>query len=46
MGMDMVMGLPTTNEGYHAKLVVVEYLTKFAWAIPLITKSAEEIVKH
>jgi hypothetical protein len=46
MGMDIVMGLPTTNEGYHAILVVVEYLTKFAWAFPLKTKSAEEIVKH
>ena len=46
MGMDIVMGLPTTHDGYHAILVVVEYLTKFAWAFPLKTKSAEEIVKH
>jgi hypothetical protein len=35
MGMDIVMGLPTTNEGYHAILVVVENLTKFTWAFPL-----------
>jgi hypothetical protein len=46
MGMDIEMGLPVTIEGYHAILVLIEYLTKFAWAFPLKTKSAEEFVKH
>ncbi len=45
-GIDVIMGLHTTNDGYHAILTVVEYLTKFAWAFPLKTKSADEITKH
>jgi hypothetical protein len=45
-GIDITGGLPVTDEGFHAVLTVVEYLTKFAWAFPLKTKSADEIVKH
>jgi hypothetical protein len=43
---DIVGGLPLTDEGYSSMLVVVEYLTKFAWAFPLRTKSAPEITAH
>ena len=46
MGIDITSGFPLTKEGYHAVLTVVEYLTKFAWAFPLKTKSSEEIFKH
>ena len=46
MGIDLTGGFPFTKEGYHAVLTVVEYLTKFAWASLLKTKSAEEIFKH
>ena len=45
-GIDIVNGLPLTDEGYCSMLVVVEYLTKFAWAFPLKTKSAAEIAAH
>ena len=45
-GIDIVNGLPLTDEGYCSMLVVVEYLTKFAWAFPLRTKSAAEIAAH
>jgi len=45
-GIDIVGGLPLTDEGYSSMLVVVEYLTKFAWAFPLKTKSAPEIAAH
>ncbi len=46
LSMDVVSGLPRTAEGYHAIFVIVEYLTKFAWAFPLKHKSAEEIATH
>ena len=45
-GIDIVGGLALTDEGYCSILVVVEYLTKFAWAFPLKTKSASEIAAH
>ena len=45
-GIDVVNGLPLSEHGYSSILVVVEYLTKFAWAFPLKHKSAQEIAQH
>ena len=46
LGIDCITGLPMSKNGYSVMLVVVEYLTKFAWAFPMKTKSADEIGKH
>jgi hypothetical protein len=43
IGIDLVFGLPETNEGYHGIMVVTEYLSKYPYAVPIKSKSAEEI---
>lgn len=46
IGIDLVSGLPFSKEGFSSILVIVEYLSKFAWAFPIKTKSAEEITSN
>ena len=46
LGIDCITGFPMSKNGYSILLVIVEYLTKFAWAFPMKTKSADEIGKH
>ena len=46
VGLDLVLGLPETNEGYNGILVITEYLSKFPYAVAIKSKSAEEISKH
>lgn len=43
IGIDLVFGLPETEEGYKGIFVVTEYLSKFAYARPIKSKTAEEI---
>jgi len=43
IGIDCVFGLPTTTDGYKGILVITEYLTKYPYAVPIRSKSAEEI---
>jgi hypothetical protein len=46
IGIDLINGLPESAEGFQIILVIIEYVTKFAWAIPLKTKAADEIAQH
>ena len=43
IGIDLQCGFPTTSEGYKGVLVIVEYLSKYPWAVPIKSKSAKEI---
>ena len=45
IGIDLVFGLPVTEEGYKGILVITEYLTKFPCAYPIKSKQAEEIAE-
>ena len=40
VGIDLVLGLPLTDDGYNGVLVITEYLSKFAYAVPIKSKSA------
>jgi hypothetical protein len=42
VSLDFVFGLPQTTEGYCGILVIIEYLTKYAMAFPMKTKTASE----
>ena len=44
--MDLVFGFPTTKEGFKGMLVIVIYTTKYPWAVPIKSKTAEEIAWH
>lgn len=44
-GMDLIFGLPTTDEGYTGIIVITEYVTKFPYAAPIKTKSSTEIAE-
>ena len=46
IGIDLVFGLPLTEDGYHGCLIITEYLTKYPWAVPIKSKTAIEIAKH
>ena len=46
IGVDLTFGLTETKEGYCGLLVIVEYVTKFQWAIPIKSKCADEISDH
>ena len=46
VGIDLVGGVPTTTEGYTGILVITEYLTKYPYAVPIRTKTAEEIARE
>ena len=43
IGIDLVLGLPVTEDGYLGLLVITEYLTKFPYVVPIRTKEATEI---
>jgi len=43
IGMDLVVGLPTTSEGFNGILVITEYLSKYPCAYPIKSKTAVEI---
>ena len=43
IGIDLVFGLPVTTDGYKGILVITEYLTKFPYAVPIRSKTADEI---
>jgi hypothetical protein len=46
IGMDLLLGLKETNEGYIGILVITEYLSKYPYAVPITSKSAEEIARR
>lgn len=46
VGIDLVLGLPNTDEGYNGIVVITEYLTKYPYAAPITSKTAEETAKH
>ena len=46
IGIDLVLGLPETEDGFKGILVVTEYLTKFPYAVPIKSKTSEEIASH
>jgi len=46
IGIDLESGLPVSKEGFSSILVIVEFLSKFAWAFPIKTKSVEEITSN
>ena len=46
IGIDLVFGLPETEDGYTGILVIVEYLSKFPYAVPIRSKTAEEIAER
>jgi hypothetical protein len=43
---DLVFGLPLTEDGYHEILIITEYLTKYPWAVSTKSKTAIEIALH
>ena len=45
IGMDLVFGLPETEDGFVGMLVITEYLSKFVWVTPIKSKTAIEIAK-
>ena len=46
IGIDMVTGLPKTEEGYVNVLYVIDYFTKWVEMLPCRTKSGHEIAYH
>ena len=46
IGIDLILGLPETDEGYKGIMVITEYLTKYPYAVPIKSKSAEEIAEQ
>ena len=46
IGIDLAFGLPITNEGFNGVIVIIEYLSKYPYAMPIKTKTAEEISEH
>lgn len=46
IGIDLVLGLPMTEEGYIGILVITEYLTKFPFAVPIKSKNSMEIAER
>jgi len=45
VGMDLVFGLPETSSGYKGILVITEYLSKYPYAVPIRSKTAEEMAE-
>jgi hypothetical protein len=43
VGMDLFCGLPESNTGYQNILVMTDYVTKYVVAVPLFSKTAEEV---
>lgn len=46
IGIDLVFGLPETEEGYKGIMVITEYITKFLYAVPIKTKTANEVARN
>ena len=46
IGIDLVFGLPETNENYRGILVITEYVSKYPYAVPIRSKTAEEVAQH
>jgi hypothetical protein len=46
IGIDLIFGMKETDEGFCGILVITEYLTKYPYAKPIKSKSAEEIAQH
>jgi hypothetical protein len=46
IGIDLVLGLPLTEEGHNGILVITEYLSKYPYAVAIKSKSAKEIARH
>ena len=46
IGMDLVLGLPTTARGNLGVLVITEYLTKWVCIYPIVSKEAVGISRH
>ena len=42
IGIDLVLGLPVTEEKFLGILVITEYLTKFPYVVPIRSKEANE----
>ena len=40
IGIDLAFGQPMTEEGYHGVLVIIEYLSKYPYAVPIKSKTA------
>ena len=45
IGIDLILGLPITNEKYNGILVITEYLSKYPYAVPIKSKNAQEIAE-
>ena len=45
-GIDLVFGLPKTKENFIGILVITEYLSKYPYAVPIRSKTAEECAGH
>ena len=43
IGIDLVFGMPTTADGYRGILVITEYLSKYPYAVPIKSKTAQEV---
>ncbi|MFM7683964.1 MAG: RNase H-like domain-containing protein [Bacteroidota bacterium] len=46
IGMDLIFGLPKTTEGFCGILVIIEYLTKYPYAVPIKSKESKEIARN
>ena len=46
IGVDLVFGLPMTNEGYIGVIVITEYLSKYPYVKPIKSKTAIEIAER
>ena len=46
IGVDLVFGLPETIDGFKGILIITEFLTKFPYAVPIKSKSADEIASQ
>ena len=46
VSIDLVLGLKETSDGFVGIVVMIEALSKYPWAKPIRTKTAEEIAGH
>jgi len=46
VGIDLAFGFPVTSEGYKGILVMTEFLSNFAYVVPIKSKAASEIANH
>ena len=43
IGIDLVLGLPSTEDGFIGILVIIEFMTRFGWSYPIKSKNMVEI---